>query len=161
MLQECPCPVALGARKQRAVLAMLALHVDHTLSVDRLAEGLWGEELPPSAAKMVQLYVSRLRRLLEGDGAQIVTRGRGSELRLAQGQADAIPFESLLESAHPREGLALWRIEPLSSEAVGASAKKEAARRGSGHDSEAIAADTHGSPWTRLPTSTSAFSRAA
>ena len=107
-------PIALGARKQRAVLAMLALQVDRTVSADRLAEGLWGEELPPSAAKMVQLYVSRLRRLLEGNGAEIVTRGRGYEFRLADGQVDAVRFERLLESARPREALALWRSEPLS-----------------------------------------------
>jgi DNA-binding SARP family transcriptional activator len=48
----------LGARKQRALLAMLGLHVNTAVSTDRLVEGLWGEEPPPSAAKMVQLYVS-------------------------------------------------------------------------------------------------------
>jgi len=49
----------LGARKQRAVLAMLGLEVNRTVSSDRLAEGLWGAELPPSAPKMVQLYVQQ------------------------------------------------------------------------------------------------------
>ena len=43
-------PVDLGPRKQRAVLAMLALDAGRTVSVDRLAEGLWGDRLPPSAA---------------------------------------------------------------------------------------------------------------
>ena len=47
-------PVALGATKQRAVLAMLALNANQALSLDRLAEGLWGEHPPASAAKMVQ-----------------------------------------------------------------------------------------------------------
>ena len=61
-------PIALGAPKQRAVLAMLALRVGHTVSTDRLAEGLWGEHPPHSAPKMVQLYVSHLRRLLDGNG---------------------------------------------------------------------------------------------
>jgi DNA-binding SARP family transcriptional activator len=51
-------PVQLGPRKQRAVLAMLALEPGRTVSADRLAEGLWGDSLPPSAAKMVQHYVS-------------------------------------------------------------------------------------------------------
>ena len=55
-------PVALGPRKQRAVLAMLALEAGRTVSADRLVEGLWGEQPPPSAPKMVQLYVSQLRR---------------------------------------------------------------------------------------------------
>src|SRR4051812_46369652 len=95
-------PIALGARKQRAVLAMLALQVGRTVPLDRLAEGLWGDELPSSAAKMVQLYVSRLRRLLAGDAAEIVTRGRGYELRLGGGAVDAIRFDELLNAARPR-----------------------------------------------------------
>ena len=73
-------PVDLGPRKQRAVLAMLALEPGRTVSADRLAEGLWGDTLPPSAPKMVQLYVSRLRRVLDGGGVRIVTRDRGYEL---------------------------------------------------------------------------------
>ena len=76
-------PLELGPRKQRAVLAMLALEAGRTVSADRLAEGLWGDELPPSAAKMVQLYVSHLRRALDGDGVRIVTRGGGYELQVA------------------------------------------------------------------------------
>src|SRR3954454_13223501 len=107
-------PVPLGAPKQRAVLAMLALEVSRTVSADRLAEGLWGERPPPSAAKMVQLYVSQLRRLTAGNGAEIVTRGRGYELRLTEGEVDAVCFERLLLQARPREALALWRGEPLS-----------------------------------------------
>ena len=41
---------------------MLALRVGRTVSADRLVEGLWGEQPPASAPKMVQLYVSQLRR---------------------------------------------------------------------------------------------------
>ena len=59
-------PIELGPRKQRAVLAMLALEVGRTVSADRLVEGLWGEEPPSSAPKMVQLYVSQLRRAARG-----------------------------------------------------------------------------------------------
>ena len=70
-------PVELGPRTQRAVLAMPALEPGRTVSAGRLAEGLWGDELPPSAAKMVQLYVSHLRRVLDGVGVRIVTRGGG------------------------------------------------------------------------------------
>jgi peptide/nickel transport system substrate-binding protein len=107
-------PIALGAPKQRAVLAMLALQAGRTVSADRLAEGLWGEQPPASAPKMVQLYVSHLRRLLEGHGAQIVTRGRGYELRLADGAVDAVEFERLLEQDRAREALALWQGEALA-----------------------------------------------
>ena len=39
-------PIPLGTTKQRAVLAMLALEPNATVSVDRLIDGLWGEEPP-------------------------------------------------------------------------------------------------------------------
>ena len=104
----------LGARKQRAVLAMLGLEVNRTVSSDRLAEGLWGAELPPSAPKMVQLYVSQLRRLLDGDGATIVTHGRGYELRLPADAVDVERFERLVQESRAREALALWRGEALA-----------------------------------------------
>ncbi|HET8988257.1 MAG TPA: AfsR/SARP family transcriptional regulator, partial [Humibacillus sp.] len=107
-------PIELGARKQRAVLAMLALEVGRTVSADRLAEGLWGEQPPPSSAKMVQVYVSQLRHRLNGNGAQIVTRGRGYELRLSDGGVDAVRFAQLIEEERAREALALWRGEALT-----------------------------------------------
>ncbi|HEX6020521.1 MAG TPA: BTAD domain-containing putative transcriptional regulator [Solirubrobacter sp.] len=107
-------PIALGPRKQRAMLAMLALELGRTVTTDRLAEGLWGEQWPPSAGKMLQLYVSRLRRALSGNGAEIVTRGRGYELRLVDGNVDVVRFERLLDADRPRDALALWRGEPLT-----------------------------------------------
>jgi YVTN family beta-propeller protein len=99
----------LGARKQRAVLAMLALHANQTVSTDRLTEGLWGEEPPSSAPKMVQVYISQLRRVLDGDGVAIVTHGRGYELQLPTDAVDTSRFERLVGDARPREALALWR----------------------------------------------------
>ena len=107
-------PIELGPRKQRAVLAMLALEPGRTVSTDRLLEGLWGDDPPASAPKMVQLYVSRLRRLLEGNAASIITRGRGYELRLPDPDiVDAVRFERLV-AKRPRDALALWRGDPLT-----------------------------------------------
>jgi DNA-binding SARP family transcriptional activator len=63
---------------------------------------------------MVQLYVSQLRRALDGNGAAIVTHGRGYELRLAAGEVDTTRFEELVEEGRAREALALWRGEPLA-----------------------------------------------
>src|SRR4051812_3382048 len=102
---------------------MLALQVNQTVSADRLSEGLWGERAPPSAAKMVQLYVSQLRKLLRGSAAEILTRGRGYELRLAGDRVDAARFERLVAAAvhadgapngEARAALALWRGSPLA-----------------------------------------------
>jgi YVTN family beta-propeller protein len=116
-------PIPLGATKQRAVLVMLALQANATVSVDRLVDGLWGEVPPATAPKMVQLYVSQLRRLLGGDGAQIVTHGRGYELRVPPEAIDAARFERLVDEAGrstrapndaAREALALWHGAALA-----------------------------------------------
>ena len=63
---------------------------------------------------MVQLYVSHLRRLFDGDGARIVTRSRGYELQIDDGEVDAVRFERLLGEHRPREALALWHGEALA-----------------------------------------------
>ena len=40
------------------------LDANRTVSFDRLVEDLWGQEAPESAVKMVQIYVSQLRKRL-------------------------------------------------------------------------------------------------
>src|ERR671918_1057237 len=122
----------LRGSKQRAVLAMLALRANRTVSADGLIDGLWGEDPPASAAKNVQLYVSQLRKALAagGDGASIVTHGRGYELRLPEDAVDATRFERLVEEAARESAndaaasgaagaaLELWRGAPLADVAA-------------------------------------------
>src|SRR6185503_17885290 len=114
------------AMQQRAVLAMLGLEANGPVSADRLIDGLWGEDPPPSAAKMVQNYVLRLRKELAADGgAEIVTRGRAYELQIDREMVDACRLERLVAEASraadakqpdgaAREALALFRGEPLA-----------------------------------------------
>src|SRR5215210_6660781 len=59
-------PVVIGAGKPRALLAMLALSEGSPVSSERLIDGLWGEQPPATAPKMVQVYVSQLRNALAG-----------------------------------------------------------------------------------------------
>src|SRR5919108_412111 len=114
-------PVELGATKQRALLAMLALRPNAVVPVDELVDGLWGERPPASAVKLIQHYVSQLRKLLSGGDAEIVTRGRGYELRVRPDAVDVAGFERLAEAAArgqgngtaAREALSLWRGSPL------------------------------------------------
>ena len=108
-------PIALGGGKPRALLAMLALNAGSTVSTERLIDGLWGEEPPAAATKLVQVYVSRLRKALGSstDGAEIVTRRHGYELRVEPDAVDAGRFERLVAGGAAREGLALWRGPPL------------------------------------------------
>jgi DNA-binding SARP family transcriptional activator/energy-coupling factor transporter ATP-binding protein EcfA2 len=91
-----------------------------------LADALWGEEVPESAAKVVQGCVLRLRRLL-GPPA-IETTASGYVLRLHADALDSARFERLVGRARERLGdgepdraaylvgqaLALWRGDPLT-----------------------------------------------
>ena len=108
-------PVAIGSGKPRALLALLALHARSVVPADRLIEGLWGEEPPASAHKLVQIHVSQLRKAFaeNGNAAQIVTRGQGYELDIDAAQVDARWFEHLVELGEAREALALWHGPPL------------------------------------------------
>jgi peptide/nickel transport system substrate-binding protein len=113
-------PLELPAGKPRALLAVLLLSHGEVVSVDRLVDELWGERPPPTAAKNVQGYVARLRRVL-GDGA-LQTQPPGYALRIES--LDATRFQALVEEARheepaaaaPRlaEALALWRGPPLA-----------------------------------------------
>src|SRR5688572_13129744 len=108
--------VALGGRKERAMLALLAMRAGATVSADELIEGLWGEDPPATAPKLVQLYVSHIRKALAAAGHSelIVTHGRGYELRVEREQVDVGRFERLLAQGAAREALALWRGAPLA-----------------------------------------------
>jgi WD40 repeat protein/DNA-binding SARP family transcriptional activator len=117
----------LGRRKQRAVLAMLALRANRAVGADELTDGLWGDRPPASAAKNLRYYVSQLRKALPSDdsGATIVTRGRGYEFQVPDDAVDATRFEHLVERARAesergivdgaaRGALELWRGPPLA-----------------------------------------------
>ena len=140
-------PITLGGSRRRAVLALLLLHPNETLSSERLIDELWGEAPPATAAKALQAHVSRLRKALAGaddagpDGP-IVTRGHGYELRVEPGQLDSLRFERLVRDAQgalagggPEDALALledalklWRGTPLADLAYEPFAQAEIAR---------------------------------
>lgn len=108
--------VALGVPKSRAVLAILALAPGETVSPERLIDGLWGDEPPASAGKLVQSYVSQLRKALAAcdDGEVIATHGRGYALQLPRDRIDVGRFERLLAQGEARQALDLWRGTPLA-----------------------------------------------
>jgi DNA-binding SARP family transcriptional activator len=108
--------VALGGPKPRALLAMLALDAGSTVSAERLIDGLWGDEPPATAVKMVQLYVSHLRKAMaaHGESDAIATHGRGYQLQLGRDRVDAGRFERLLAQGAAREALQLWHGPALA-----------------------------------------------
>jgi len=111
-------PVDLPKGKPRALLARLLLDAGRVVSAETLVESLWGDPAPPSAPKVLQVYVSQLRKAL-GPG-RIETRAPGYFLRAERDEYDLGRFETLAEAARGTsdpvrraqflaEALALWR----------------------------------------------------
>ena len=125
VLDASGAPVRLGGPRQRAVLAILLLNANRVVSIDRLADDLYGGEPPTTAVTQVQRQISDLRKLL---GGVIETRPPGYLVRAAQETLDLSRFERLAEEASSalaqgsharaalclREALALWRGPPLA-----------------------------------------------
>src|SRR4029453_3208262 len=89
--------VPLRAGKQRALLALLLVNANRTVAIDRMVDELWGQEVPESAPKMVQIYVSNLRQGLGGGLRH--PRPPGYSLQLAPDDVDLNRFERLVASA--------------------------------------------------------------
>ncbi|MBI5340868.1 MAG: AAA family ATPase [Mycolicibacterium rufum] len=60
--------IDVGPPKQRVVLAVLLLAAGRVVSVDRLVDAVWGDDVPASATASLQAYISNLRRALRGSG---------------------------------------------------------------------------------------------
>ena len=129
-------PLALGGAKQRALLAVLLLHANQVVSSDRLIDEVWGESPPATAGKMVQVYVSRLRKQL-GE-ARLLTRPPGYLLQVDPAELDVARFERLVAEARQedaaaagaklRAALELWRGPPLADLAYERVAQAEIVR---------------------------------
>jgi YVTN family beta-propeller protein len=121
--------IHLGSGRQLALVAVLLMHANEAVSVDRLVDELWGESPPASAAKIVRNSVSLLRRQL---GDRLVTQPPGYLLRVEEGELDSERLERALESGDLErltEALALWRGPPLSQLSFEPFAQHEIARR--------------------------------
>src|SRR3954454_22809864 len=86
-------PLRLGGRKPRALLARLLLDANRTVSVERLVDDLWGDDVPESAVKMVHIQVSALRKALPRGTLQ--TRQPGYALEVDPEAIDVVRFERL------------------------------------------------------------------
>ena len=116
-------PLSLPGGKPRALLGRLLLDAGRIVAAERLVEDLWGETPPRSASKVLQGYVSQLRKAL-GAGA-IETRAPGYLVAAGPEDVDLAQFESLTQSAREaadparraellRDALALWRGPALA-----------------------------------------------
>jgi DNA-binding SARP family transcriptional activator len=133
-------PIALDAPKHKALLGVLLLHPNQAVSSERLIDELWGERPPATAGKILQTYVSQLRRIVGAD--TIATRRPGYLLRVEEDALDATQFRRLFAdgrriaasgdneraSVRFREALALWRGPPLADVVFESFARNEVER---------------------------------
>ena len=115
--------VDVGHARQRDVLVVLLLEAGRTVPLERLADRVWGEQLPRSPKDALYSYLSRLRTALSG----LVTIRRqdgGYRLDTDPLTVDVHRFARLVERAKAAEedvdalalydeALALWRGRPL------------------------------------------------
>ena len=112
--------LALGGRRQRAVLAALLVAANTVVPDEALIAAVWGDDPPASALGTLHAYVSRLRRVLRSTAAngaaneaahggtpgrhggtvELARRTPGYLLRVDPGQIDAVRFEQLARRGH-------------------------------------------------------------
>jgi predicted ATPase/DNA-binding SARP family transcriptional activator len=133
-------PVPVRGVKQRALLALLALHRGEPVSADRLIDALWGGGQVVNPVNALQAQIGQLRRTL--GAAAVVTSGGGYALGIGPDDVDTARFEQLvakgrrlleegemaLASTTLGEALRLRRGEPLTEFAYAGFADAERAR---------------------------------
>ncbi|HEU5152520.1 MAG TPA: BTAD domain-containing putative transcriptional regulator, partial [Iamia sp.] len=112
--------LAVGGRRQRGVLARLAIAGGEVVAADRVIDDLWDGDPPRSATNTLQSYVSNLRRVLGDEASVVVERvGDGYRIDPAGAGLTATRFERLVAegtgAGHPDDriaaldaALALW-----------------------------------------------------
>ena len=115
--------VALPAGQPSALLARLLLDANRAVSPDALVDAIWGDSPPASARKVLQAYVSHLRKALGSE--RIETQPAGYVVRVQPGELDLAHFERLTEEARATadparrssllaDALSLWRGSALA-----------------------------------------------
>ena len=105
---------------------MLLLHSNRTVGREQIVDALWGEGVPESALKMVQIHVSQLRKALPEP--RLHTRPPGYLLEVGEDELDLARFERAVAAARRAlsedragearmllgDALALWRGRALA-----------------------------------------------
>jgi DNA-binding SARP family transcriptional activator/Tfp pilus assembly protein PilF len=143
-----PLDIAVGAERvelrgtrQQVVVATLLLNANRVVTMDRLLEAIYGEDLPPTSRVQAQISISSLRRQFAqcGSGEIITTHERGYVIQVDAGDLDSAQFEELVAEgraardadnthraiADYRDALRLWRgpaLDGIDSQLVRAAA---------------------------------------
>jgi predicted ATPase/DNA-binding SARP family transcriptional activator len=104
----------IGGPRQRALLALLAIHRGRWVSADQLVEEVFAGDPTEAAGATLRSYVSRLRKTL-GDGVAIRATASGYAIDIDPDAIDAVRFERLVAEGDEalrarRSGLAAERL---------------------------------------------------
>lgn len=125
--------IALGERRLRVTLGVLALAPNTPVHRDELVDALWGDTPPGTAASLMQDYIGALRRKLDPDrtpndpGGRLTSADGYATLRVTARELDLLAFEELIgDQRNPQDdpsdasadcrryeqALRLWRGRP-------------------------------------------------
>lgn len=118
--------VDIGHARQRCVLAVLLVEANRPVTIDQLADRVWGNRLPQGAHRPLYGYISRLRHALACTEAAIVRQSGGYVLTVDPLTVDLHRFHDLVRQARAaddepnaaallQQGLDLWRGEPFAT----------------------------------------------
>jgi DNA-binding SARP family transcriptional activator len=120
--------VKIAAPRQRALLALLLLDVNRTVSSSSLIDGIWGDTPPQHPDSALHIVVCRLRHALDGVAPRLLRDAAGyrielepSELDVTRAEAYAIDAHRALEAGDAHRAasefdaaLACWAGEPIA-----------------------------------------------
>src|SRR5579864_1805461 len=118
---------AITANKPRALLAVLVLNANRSMSYPTLAAALWGDAQPEVPYAALQVVVSRLRSRLGPYGDRIQAQSGGYRLAVGPAEADVLLARDLLQEGRAalakddatraamlfERALALWSADAL------------------------------------------------
>lgn len=133
----------LGGTRQQIVVATLLLSANRVVTMDRLLEAIYGEDLPPTCRAQAQISISALRRVFAPHSSEAIisTHTHGYVIKVEEGQLDAERFEQLVAAARAardsgqldravasyRDALRLWRgpaFDGIESQLIRAAASR-------------------------------------
>ena len=120
--------VPITSPTQRRLLLRLAVDASQAVSVDAIADSIWGVELPRDPTNAVRYHVWKLRDAIGETGPEVVaTTPGGYLLSMSREAIDACLFESLISEAaesatidpersltHVEQALLLWHGTPYA-----------------------------------------------
>ncbi|MDJ0346196.1 BTAD domain-containing putative transcriptional regulator [Streptomyces sp. H10-C2] len=121
-------PAQLGHARQRGVLAVLLVDVNHPVTTDQLMDRVWGDRIPQQARGTLHGYLSRLRQALAATGEVKIARQHGGYVLTTADTAtvDLYSFRRLIAQARTsaddhraatlfEQALRLWRGDAFAS----------------------------------------------